>query len=80
MGTSSPDVPFTKIMKRLTFLGEQFWGRAARASNDSRESDARFFTSPLTLGQTLRLLPHSIRQPRQRPACFLHTDRVDFDQ
>ena len=43
MGTSSPDVPFTKIMKRLTFLGEQFWGRAARASNDSKESGRSFF-------------------------------------
>jgi hypothetical protein len=42
VGLSSPDVPFTKIKGRITFLSEQFWGRAARASNDSRESDARF--------------------------------------
>ncbi len=42
VGNSSPYGPFTKIGERLTFLGEQFWGRAARASNDSKESDARF--------------------------------------
>jgi hypothetical protein len=39
---SGPVGPFTEIGKRFTFLGEQFWGRAARASNDSEESDARF--------------------------------------
>ena len=42
MGASSPDVPFTETKGRFTFLGEQFWGRAARASSDSKESDARF--------------------------------------
>ena len=42
VGNSSPDGPFTKIGEGLTFLSEQFWGRAARASNDSQESDARF--------------------------------------
>ena len=29
---SNPDVPFTKFVERFTFLVEQFWGRAARAS------------------------------------------------
>jgi hypothetical protein len=43
VGLASPDVPFTKIEGSIIFLSEQFWGRAARASNDSRESDARFF-------------------------------------
>ncbi len=42
VGNSSPDGLFTKISEGLTFLSEQFWGRAARASNDSKESDARF--------------------------------------
>jgi hypothetical protein len=42
VGNFSPDGPFTKISEGLTFLSEQFWGRAARASNDSQESDARF--------------------------------------
>jgi hypothetical protein len=40
---TSPDGPFTEFGERVTFLIEQFWGRAARASNDSRESDARFY-------------------------------------
>ena len=34
--------------KRFTFLVEQFWGRAARASNDSKESDARFIFSVIS--------------------------------
>jgi len=42
VGKSGPDGLFTKIGEGLRFLSEQFWGRAARASNDSKESDARF--------------------------------------
>jgi hypothetical protein len=45
---SSPDGPFTKFGKRFTFLVEQFWGRAARASNDSKESDAPFIFSVIS--------------------------------
>ena len=42
MALAGPVGPFTEIGNRFNFLSEQFWGRAARASNDSRESDARF--------------------------------------
>ena len=43
MAPSGPVGPFTEIRQRFIFLSEQFWGRAARASNDSEESDARFY-------------------------------------
>src|SRR2546430_7017382 len=32
------EVLFTPTERRFNFLGEQFWGRAARASADSKES------------------------------------------
>ena len=32
------EVLFTPAERRFNFLGEQFWGRAARASADSKES------------------------------------------
>jgi hypothetical protein len=54
VGLSSPDVPFPRIAERLIFASEQFWGRAARASNDSRESDARFIFADGHLERTMR--------------------------
>ncbi len=47
-------------------LFEQFWGRAARASNDSRESDARFILRPtffdLKLHKRAPFWSRSVRQ------------------
>ena len=36
-------MPFTRIRGGLTFLIEQFWGRAARASNDSKRVGRPFY-------------------------------------
>jgi hypothetical protein len=38
--TSGTSVLFTSQVPAFSFVFEQFWGRAARASNDSQESDA----------------------------------------
>jgi hypothetical protein len=43
VGTSSPEVPLTKSSRSSNFLIEQFWGRAARAFSDSKESGRPFF-------------------------------------
>jgi hypothetical protein len=43
VGAPGPDGPFTRISGRLKFLIEQFWGRAARASSDSKESGRPFY-------------------------------------
>src|ERR1700731_4202634 len=48
VGHPSPDVLFTRIKGGFIFRGEQFWGRAARASNDSKEPDARFIFQELS--------------------------------
>src|SRR5580692_12919111 len=42
-GDSRSDVPFTRIRGGLTFLIEQFWGRGARASNDSNRVGRPFY-------------------------------------
>jgi hypothetical protein len=42
-------VPFPGIVPRVTFINEQFWGRAARASGDSQESGRPFNSLRLKL-------------------------------
>jgi hypothetical protein len=39
---SGTEVLFTQKGPRIIFIREQFWGRAARASGDSRESGRPF--------------------------------------
>ncbi len=43
VGPSSPEVPLTRFGGGFTFPSEQFWGRAARASSDSKESGRPFY-------------------------------------
>jgi len=38
-----PIVPYAEIWNSLMFVGEQFWGRAARASCTRQSQDARYF-------------------------------------
>jgi hypothetical protein len=40
---SGTEVLFTQKGPRIIFIREQFWGRAARASGDSRESGRPFY-------------------------------------
>jgi hypothetical protein len=34
------EVPFSKVAVKLSLIGEQFWGRAARVPRDSKEFGA----------------------------------------
>jgi hypothetical protein len=70
VGLSSPDVPFTKNKGRLIFLSEQFWGRAARASNDSRESDARFLL-PGNFDQYVEIVKFTVMRASVSTGCPL---------
>ena len=38
VGPTGTEVLFPKVLTALKVVSEQFWGRAARASNDSQES------------------------------------------
>ncbi len=48
---------FPKDKKGINFINEQFWGRAARASSDSKESGRLFTFYALRTVPAIRFLP-----------------------
>jgi len=80
VGLSSSDGPFTKIGGRITFLSEQFWGRAARASNDSKESGARFYFPWNLIPSTAAFAIPSMLVQMTESALTIRLVRTDSDQ
>lgn len=69
---SGTAVPFPESLGAFSFMDEQFWGRAARASSDSKESGRPFYVHQQNSFARQRNLPYNRAELGAHPSSEKH--------